>query len=621
MPGFQATKVLDIELSQPIVTVDGLAGYGTLQILIRLHGTPIGNVTLPLTNDHCFASRLIDAILEQHSEAIIRHLVCDALAMPAQLDALHITDVPHVPHPVYRGSFPSVTVAVCTRDRTDDLARCLDSLRKIEYPLLDLLVIDNAPLNDDTKRLVRAYFPSVRYFCETKPGLDWARNRAIREAHGEIIVFTDDDAVVDPGWVKGVAAVFSEHPEVMLVTGLVVPYELETEAQVLFERCGGFGRGFERKWICSGHEAGERFKYYGTGQFGTGANMAYRRCVFAQIGDFDPALDVGTVTNGGGDLEMFFRILKEHHTLVYEPRAVVRHRHRREYSQLRKQLTNNGIGLYSYFVRSALAYPEERFAFLRFGLWWLRYWHFSHLLACIINPASIPRDLVLAELYGSFSGLVRYQKARQTAAQIARSTEFPLKTWKRIIPTTINRPIGAIAIRSIELRKTIPKLIDVLDYSCVRVFVLWQGRPLGSVDIANCRQSISASRLREAIANELSLKILGADRGLSVDSTEESARTVLRQHYLGFAEQSKVSQHYKPAQKEADLTAASPRLPAEVSVSVVVATLDRPDDLRNCLRCLVGQTSSRRIEILVVDNNPNSGITHRVVTEFPGSGS
>ena len=88
--------------------------------------------------------------------------------------------------------------------------------------------------------------------------------------------------------------------------------------------------------------------------------MAYRHSLFARIGGFDPALDVGTVTNGGGDLEMFFRVLKEGYTLVYEPAALVRHRHRRDYAQLREQITNNGVGFYAYLVRSALHYRDER---------------------------------------------------------------------------------------------------------------------------------------------------------------------------------------------------------------------------------------------------------------------
>ena len=53
-----------------------------------------------------------------------------------------------------------------------------------------------------------------------------------------------DPLLVDPG---GLAATFAQHPEVMAVSGLVVPAELETEAQVLFEKNGGFGRGFRRR--------------------------------------------------------------------------------------------------------------------------------------------------------------------------------------------------------------------------------------------------------------------------------------------------------------------------------------------------------------------------------------
>ena len=55
---------------------------------------------------------------------------------------------------------------------------------------------------------------------------------------------------------------------------------------------------------------------------------------FDRIGAFDPALDVGTPTRGGGDLEMFFRVLKDGYALVYEPRAIVRHRHRRDSLEL-----------------------------------------------------------------------------------------------------------------------------------------------------------------------------------------------------------------------------------------------------------------------------------------------
>jgi O-antigen biosynthesis protein len=322
---------------------------------------------------------------------------------------------------------PLVTVAVCTRDRTAQLAGCLDSLGRLDYPALDLLVVDNAPSDPATARLVGERYPQVRYVCEPRPGLNWARNRAIAEARGEIIAYTDDDVVVDPGWVRALAHVFAQHPGVVAVTGLVVPYELETEAQILFERYGGFGHGFERKWYRVDRQSGGRLtESLRAGRFGTGANMAYRHSLFARIGGFDPALDVGTVTNGGGDLEMFFRVLQEGHTLAYEPSALVRHRHRRDYAQLRRQITDFGVGFYAYLVRSARAYPAQRFAIARFGLWWLWRRHVRRMLISLIRPTLFPRALLLAELCGAFIGPIRYQRARRTAAEIAQ-TFGPIK--------------------------------------------------------------------------------------------------------------------------------------------------------------------------------------------------
>jgi O-antigen biosynthesis protein len=415
-------KVMDIDLDRPLSDIDGLDGYGSLRGLVRLHRTPIGYVQVAVTGGRCTEATLRKAIVERHHRTIISHLLADGLATPRR-GAAGVMDWLNASHPVYSGPSPLVTVAVCTRDRTAQLAGCLEALVRLDYPALDLLVVDNAPRDAATARLVRARYPQVRYVCEPRPGLNWARNRAIAEARGEIIAYTDDDVVVDRGWVRALAGVFAEEAEVMAVTGLVVPLELETEAQLLFERYGGFGRGFERQWYRVDGESGERAatRHGGTGKFGTGANMAYRRSLLERIGGFDPALDVGTVTGGGGDLEMFFRVLKEGYTLVYEPSALVRHRHRRDYAQLREQITYFGVGFYAYLLRSALAYRDERWALIRLGLWHLWWWVIRRLLISFAHPGRLPRDLILGELRGSLIGLGRYLKARRTAARIAQS--------------------------------------------------------------------------------------------------------------------------------------------------------------------------------------------------------
>ena len=418
---FQPINVLVVELSQGVPTVEGLHAYATLKALVRLHGEPLGWVELPLVNGHCRAAALSKAILAQHGWAIVRHLVRDGLTHPLPPHGLRLEALLALPHPTYRGPTPTVTVAVCTRAREAELARCLDALTRLRYPALELLVVDNAPRNAATRELVTTRYPQVRYVCEPRPGLNWARNRAIAEAQGEILAYTDDDVIVDPGWVHALAQVFAENPEVMAVTGLVVPYELETQAQLWFERYGGFGRGFERRWyLVDPEDRRHVVRDYGwAGLFGTGANMAFRRSLFQRIGVFDPALDVGTATNGGGDLEMFFRVMKEGYPLVYEPAALVRHRHRRDYASLRTQLANNGVGFSAYMVRSALAYPDERIAFMRMWFRWLFQWHLRRVVRSIRGTDPFPRAMILAELWGYFVGLGRYQQACRAAEQIA----------------------------------------------------------------------------------------------------------------------------------------------------------------------------------------------------------
>lgn len=406
-------KLICVDLGSPLPDLPA-PETGELWILVRLHRRPLGIVKR--RGRGMSAADLANAIGTELLEPIARHLAADGLGTTWQLGDLGTAwrHCPRTRTPALR-----VTVAVCTRDRAAQLGTCLESLTALEYPpeLLDVLVVDNAPSNERTKEVV-AQYPSVRYVCEPRPGLDRARNRALADARGDIVAFTDDDVRVDAGWARALAAAFEAEPDAACVTGLVVPDELDTPAQILFEQYGGFGRGFERRVFRVDTDGGQLTApiYGGTGRFGTGANMAFRRAALDHIGWFDPALDVGTPTNGGGDLEMFFRVLKSGASLVYEPAAIVRHRHRRDYAALKTQLTNNGIGFYAYLARTARAWPEERAAIRRLGLWWFWRWSVRRLLRTFVAPGSFPRDLVMVELIGSLKGANRYRAARRSAA-------------------------------------------------------------------------------------------------------------------------------------------------------------------------------------------------------------
>jgi GT2 family glycosyltransferase len=407
---FRPIRLVDVELTAASPRLDLLDGYGAVRALVRLHGVPLGSVTVPVRGGRIPVRALEEAILQRLSPAMLDRALHEYLGGAGWRGALLSGACPRRTEPA-----PLMTVAVCTRGRPTQLARCLEALGRLDYPALDLLVVDNAPTDAATRDLVRAH-AGVRYACEPRPGLDRARNRAIAEARGELLAYTDDDAVPDAGWASALAAAFASAADVMAVTGPVLPLVLETAAQELFELAGGFGSGFApRVYRARGRLAIARFGE--AGQLGTGANMAFRRAVFDAIGPFDPALDVGTVTNGGGDIEMLFRVVHAGWALSYTPAALVRHEHRRDRESLRRQLRNNGIGFSAYVVRSMLAHPGERLAFARVWLRWLLRWPVARLARSLLRPGPVPRDLLAAELVGAFAGLLRYQRARRVAAE------------------------------------------------------------------------------------------------------------------------------------------------------------------------------------------------------------
>ena len=593
-------KVADIELGDPLKDIAGLDNYTGVQGIVRLHRHPVGYIQMPVVNGGVKAEDLIKEIIAKHYWSISGFLVQAALTSAGN----KITDWINAQSAAPAATLPFITIAVCTRDRTTDLELCLDALTQLDYPNFEILVVDNAPVTTATETLVRSKFPNARYTLEPRPGLDWARNRAIIEAKGEIIAYTDDDVIVDKGWAKAFGILFAENSEVMASTGLVVPFELESEAQVLFEEYGGFGRGFKRRWTSVERDHKMSWRLLGTGQFGTGANMAYRLSVFDKIGLFDPALDVGTVTNGGGDLEMFFRILKEGYTLVYEPAAMVRHRHRREYEKLKTQLTNNG-SLYSYFVAGAKKYPDMRGAFFKIGRYWMRYWNFRRYIKSFFRPGSFPRDLIYAELKGGFTGLTRYQKSIEKVKEIEKKFgSFPALSVAGSSGHFINKQVSkGIGIRMIELSEEIKPISDVQQYEEVKVFISYKGNPIGNLHISNRGQIISKSRLIEEVVNKLHFKLLL----LSNEYTKDNIWTKLKDDLA-------LKYNYHAAEKPERKVIS---LPVNLSASVVLCTYNRPGDLRKSLSTLTSQITNRFYEIIVVDNCPSSALTAPVVAEFP----
>jgi GT2 family glycosyltransferase len=312
---------------------------------------------------------------------------------------------------------PSVTVAICSKDRWDWVDRLLTSLAPLRAEgAFEVVVIDNAS-SDDRMREVCAERNWVRYFHEPLVGLNFARNRAMREAGGEVVAFLDDDVVVDRDWLKGLRRAWAENPDAGCVTGLVLPMALETEAQILFEAGGGFRRGFRP--IRYGAERYRATHYpCGAGHFGAGANMSLRRDLVQRLGGFDEALDTGRPLPGGGDLDIFYRVLRAGATLVYEPQAAVYHEHRRDMAVLRRQYYTWGVGFMAYVTKSMAADPAMQTQFRGMIGWWARY-QIRRLKARARGRSPIPARMILGEIWGGVVGLCgEYRRSRRRVARI-----------------------------------------------------------------------------------------------------------------------------------------------------------------------------------------------------------
>ena len=399
--------IIDIEVTKPLPRLSLNEGQTGFAAIIRRKGKPVGFwLDAPAAERILEPDELGRRIIAEAGQDLLAEAVREEMASPSS------------------AACPSVTIAICTKDRPDDLAGLLKSLQTSiaaaarRNAALEIVVVDNAP-SDDRTRQTALSFPGTRYALEPKPGLNFARNRAVLEANGEWLAFMDDDVSADAGWLDGFLDAAAAYADAGCITGLVLPLQLETEAQILFEKRGGFRKGFQRA-VYRPFSEGKPFYPCSPGMFGTGANMTVRRDVVLGLGGFDDALDTGAPLPGGGDLDMFYRIIRAGHALVYEPSALVFHRHRRKMKELRRQYWSWGIGFMSFAAKSYRTDPPARRHFRRVVMGQFKRGLFQ-LVKSLLGFHVLPPPLILAELWGSLAGWIGgYDRSVRRIEEIRR---------------------------------------------------------------------------------------------------------------------------------------------------------------------------------------------------------
>lgn len=302
-----------LDLSQPLGGFTDVAGYAGVRVFVKWRGRLIGSLDIAHGGGPIDAVRLRDAVVSKVGHPLLMALLQDHLVPAGGLAGGEERLPPHIP----------VSMVLATYDRPDDLRACLRTLKAQDTCRpVEIIVVDNHPPSGVTPPVV-AEFPGVILMREERRGLSYARNRGFGASGGEIVVTVDDDVLVPRDWLERLLAPFIQ-PNVMAVTGNVLPLELDSEAQLLFEVYGGLGRGFrpliaDGKWFV-------RFKSaVPTWKLGATANAAFRSAIFGNpaIGLLDEALGVGAPTGCSEDTYLFYKILRAGYAIAYEPSAYV----------------------------------------------------------------------------------------------------------------------------------------------------------------------------------------------------------------------------------------------------------------------------------------------------------
>lgn len=237
-----------------------------------------------------------------------------------------------------------ISVVICSIGRKI-LFQTISSVLKNDYKYFEVIVIlQNFPLSIQTK--IKSSFPSnnVKFFSMNNYGKARGINFALKKCRGEVIAFTDDDCIVDKGWLKNIYLSFKKNLEISGIFGCVLPFHsylknnngkvcpcvfLQKESKVIIKPC--------LHWK----------------NIGFGNNMAFKQEVFKQIGNFKEWLGPGSIGSNAEDAEFALRLLLKGYKVLYNPKIKVYHNRWLTEIEFKKQFLSYLCGetaCYGYFA-------------------------------------------------------------------------------------------------------------------------------------------------------------------------------------------------------------------------------------------------------------------------------
>lgn len=253
-----------------------------------------------------------------------------------------------------------LSLVLCTRDRAHRLERTLGEMERLRCECeWELVVVDNAS-TDGTSGIVDEFARSaevaVRHVREPEPGLSRARNRGCRAARGDVIALTDDDCYPEPDYLEQVTEVFRRH-DVAFIGGRILLYDPADARLTVREE--GTARLLPPL----------TFPWAG---FIQGANMAFRRELFRDLGGFDERLGAGTPFPCE-DIEFCARASDRGWPGGYFPGPTVHHHHGRKGEEARSLRRDYARGRGAYYLKGILDHRHTSRAALKRWYWSARH--------------------------------------------------------------------------------------------------------------------------------------------------------------------------------------------------------------------------------------------------------
>jgi GT2 family glycosyltransferase len=215
---------------------------------------------------------------------------------------------------------PKVSVIVCSYNGGQTLEACLRSLKKVNYPDYEVVLVDDGS-TDNTKEIV-SHHPWVKAIHQPNMGLSVARNVGAAHATGEIIAYTDSDCMADPDWLYYLVGTLLSGN----YAGVGGP-NISPPAQNWQQACVAAAPGGPSHVLLTDVVA----------EHIPGCNMAFHRWAFEKIGGFDPEY-----RKAGDDVDFCWRLQQEGEVIAFSPSAIVWHYRRFTLKAFRKQQEGYG---------------------------------------------------------------------------------------------------------------------------------------------------------------------------------------------------------------------------------------------------------------------------------------